>query len=399
MIEAPRQRHLVLVVHQSAELYGSDRSLLDALTGLDRARYELVVCLPEEGPLKEVLIAAQFEVHVVPLAKIERRMISPRGLFILPAAIHRAISALDRVVAGRRVDIVYSNTLAVLGGAAWARKMRLPHVWHVREIVRRPALASFIFRHLARWGSTCTISNSHSTLEWISGQREPTPRARVVWNGFEAAHSRTDDRRANKQQLGFDPDKPLILMVGRVNAWKGQDLLVEALGDLCRRAVTGWEAAIVGGPPPGREDLIQSLRAQIGASPATAQIRTIAFTQDVACYYAAADLLVVPSREPEPFGRVAIEAMAYGLPVVAARHGGLPEIVEEGQTGLLFHPNEASSLADALANLIAAPNKLEAMGHAARERQQKLFSLSAYHAGMNAVFSDMLAAQAMRSTT
>jgi len=99
------------------------------------------------------------------------------------------------------------------------------------------------------------------------------------------------------------------------------------------------------------------------------------------------DLVVVPSREPEPFGRVAIEAMSFGVPVIAANHGGLSEIVEDGRSGYLFEPNSADSLAQALEKFLRSSSR-DQMSASARERQRECFSLESYcDATMNVLTS------------
>jgi glycosyltransferase involved in cell wall biosynthesis len=382
----------VLVVHQSAELYGSDRSLLEVLSGIDRARFECIVCLPEHGPLEYELRRSEFEVHVLPLVKVGRAMFSVGGLLHLPGQIRSAILQLDGVLQGRRVDLVYTNTLAVLAGAFWAFFRRRPHVWHVREIIRKPAFVSVGFRFLAQRFSTRLICNSKGTQAWVdSGVAARHIKSAVIWNGVDSGAPPADEstKKTSKLALGLNADLPLVLMMGRVNAWKGQDLLLDAVDQIYRKGIDAFQLALVGGPPPGQEQWMDNLRARVAHSPLAGKIHVQAFTPEVLQYYQAADMLVVPSREPEPFGRVAIEGMAAGLPIIAADHGGLSEIVESGTSGLLFKPNSTDQLASALEALIADAGLRQSMGRNARLRQENVFSLAACRSAVFQVFEDV----------
>jgi glycosyltransferase involved in cell wall biosynthesis len=375
------------VIHQSAELYGSDRSLLELLAGIDRSRFSLIVCLPEHGPLEDALRAKGLEVHVVPLVKVSRRLFSPLGLLRLPFDFLHSTRALRRVVRGRKIDLVYTNTLAVLGGAWWAKRNRIPHVWHVREIILEPRAVSRCFQIVAGRFSKLLVCNSGQTRAWISAACPE--KAVTVWNGVEAASGEipsAGSRAYARERLGLKPDLPLILMVGRINAWKGQDLLMDAVDCLDPGSAFSFQMVFVGSEPPGQPEFVEQLTRRIAASPRADRIQRRPFTDIVTDYYLAADILVVPSRKPEPFGRVAIEAMALGLPVVAARHGGLVEIVDHNATGILFPPNDAVALADALKTLLSDRTLRERLGEAGRFRQQALFSASAYRDGVVSAF-------------
>lgn len=385
-------RHRLLVVHQSAELYGSDRSLLEFLIGLDQNVVEAIVCLPEDGPLAVELRSEGFEVHVLALVKICRGLFSTRGLLSLPSMALASLRALDSVVGSRAIDTVYTNTLAVLGGALWATIRGVRHVWHIREIVRHPWVVSWVLRKLALGLSQQIICNSVETCRWI-GKNSDTKKLQVIWNGVatSASENLQAQRIAARSQLKLHADRPVILLVGRINAFKGHDLLVEAIEVLFASGEQNFLTLMLGSVPPGREDYLQRLQQRVSLSPAADQIRIDSFTHDTSLYYESADILVVPSREPESFGRVAIEAMSYGLPVVAAAHGGLVEIVADGETGVLFQPNNVDSLTNALRHLLSDSRLRAKMGAAGRQRQVSMFSLETYRSKLHAVLFPVLA--------
>lgn len=370
----------VLVVHSSAEFYGSDKSLLDVVR-LRPSHMAMTVVLPEPGPLMVALQASGAEVLVGEVCKLQRAMLSPAGLWRTLRAVLGTLRFLAALHRERQFQLVYSNSVAILGGALFARRAGLPHVWHVREIVASSRNLTWVFRQLVRRLCVRAICNSAETRAWIA-DGGPTQAARylVVWNGVDPSGAPVD-RAAARAILGAAPGEVVFVLVGRINAWKGQGLLVEAFADLLRQGREGLpplRLAIVGSAYAGQEHYEAQLRDAVAASGCAARITLLPFRDDVEAVWTAADVVVVPSIEPEPFGRVAVEAMGFVRPVIAAAHGGLIEIVQDGVTGLLVPPRNATALAAAMARLAADEALRHAMGHAGRERQRAVFSLQGY---------------------
>ncbi|MBW1972734.1 MAG: glycosyltransferase family 4 protein [Deltaproteobacteria bacterium] len=117
------------------------------------------------------------------------------------------------------------------------------------------------------------------------------------------------------------------------------------------------------------------------------KIRLIPFVKDIEEIYHLSDIIVVPSTEPESFGLTAVEAMAAKKPVVASAHGGLLDIVIDGETGILVPPNDQIALANAIVKLIEDPLLRKSMGEAGRKRQRELFSIERYVKEFEEVYS------------
>jgi glycosyltransferase involved in cell wall biosynthesis len=244
------------------------------------------------------------------------------------------------------------------------------------------------FRGLALALASRLVCNSGQTRAWIEGPGLKH-RCEVVWNGVEAP-APVDVRQQERQALGYDNQDLVFCFVGRLNAWKGQLLAVEAFEHLHAQRPGRHRLLIVGSAFAGQEHFEAELEARLAASPCRDAIRRLPFRDDIDSVWQVSDVVLVPSLEPEPFGRVAIEAMAHGRPVVAAAHGGLVEIVDDERTGLLFKPRDAEALAAAMERLAVYPELRVAMGAAGRERQASLFSVAAYADHMARVFKQML---------
>jgi glycosyltransferase involved in cell wall biosynthesis len=381
---------IALMVHASAELYGSDRVLLDIACRLQQGgRYRPVVVLPEVGPLLDALRECQVEAHVAPVARISRAALSLAAPLRIPAMLAKALQALDRVIAGRDVALVHSNTLAVLGGAVWAHRRRRPHVWHVHEILTRPPVMRTALPRLAAAFSDALVCNSFSTERWLLAV---APRAHgrsvVAMNGLAMAPAADDASvAAFRAAVNAGADDIVATLIGRFNHLKGQPLLVRALARLRDTGQASKLRVVMAGDVyAGHRDFRAECASLVASLGLQARVSILPFTPDVGPIWRGSDLAVVPSTEPESFGLVAIEAMACGLPVVAAAHGGLLDIVDPDVTGVLVPPRDEVALADVLARLAGDAGMRRRMGEAGRARQEKVFTLDGQMATLLKVY-------------
>jgi glycosyltransferase involved in cell wall biosynthesis len=192
----------------------------------------------------------------------------------------------------------------------------------------------------------------------------PEDRTTAIHNGVEVPDSPS-------QRQGQAQDDPVTIgVVGQIGEWKGHDDLVEALRIL-RDNDQDVRCVIVG---RGEDDYETGLRAKIERYGLSDLVEWRGFVEDTDEIYQGIDICAVPSRFSEPFGLVAAEAGARSIPVVATRRGGLPEIVEHGETGYLVEAEAPEALADRLGDLVQHPQWRIAMGQAARARVQQHFS-------------------------
>ena len=166
-----------------------------------------------------------------------------------------------------------------------------------------------------------------------------------------------------------------MALLGRISAWKGQDVLAMALAEPPLRDI-GAVGLVAGDPFPGEERHLEELKALAARLGVSGRLHVLGFRQDVETVLAAADAVCVPSTRPDPLPNSAIEAAAAGKPVVGSAHGGIPEILEDGQTGLLVAPGDPHALASALGRLAEDPGLGLRLGQAAAERVRERFSPS-----------------------
>ncbi len=199
-------------------------------------------------------------------------------------------------------------------------------------------------------------------------------------------------RHEARAKLGIDPDAKVVLYVGRFDYRKGIETLVRAVN--LSQLRSNIHLIIGGGSRPGQSDGIERDRIegiinQLGMRDFTTFPGRLG-DQDLPYYYAAADVCVVPSHY-EPFGLVAIEAMASGTPVVASDVGGLQFTVVSKETGLLCPPQDEVSFAGAIDSILCNSEWRTLLGHNARKRVEKMFSWDGVAAQLGELYSELLA--------
>ena len=311
--------------------------------------------LAEEGPLCGDLREAGVEVHVRSLAVLRRSLMSASGMGRVAAAWAADAGGLGRLARTRGVALVHTNTSVTLGGTTAARIAGIPHVWHVREIYAGFERWWPAYRRLLTTADALPCVSAATAAQFDRGP------VRVVYDGL-ASVPEPWPVQAARLELGVPPDAFTVALLGRISVWKGQEVLIRALA-----SVPGAVGLIAGAPWRGEERLqreLEELAASLGVAD---RVRFLGFRDDVGTVMAAADVIAVPSTQPDPLPNAALEAAAAGACVVASDHGGLPEIVDHGRTGVLVAPGNPAALADALVELRDDPERRAALGAAARE--------------------------------
>jgi len=384
------QPAVILYLHGSADLYGADRTLLQLVSGLDRSCYRAVVALPKHGPLVAALTTAGATVEIGPLGVGCRASMSICGIGRLLIDIPRAIGFVRGLVAKHKPKVIHTNTIVVLGGALGAWTTRIPHLWHVHEILAKNSSLSRFFTRTLQVLSHIAVSNSRCTRASFAGANLTDAslsnyRAhdhRVIHNGSPRGPAKKDQNPSSH---------PTVLLMGRINSWKGQELLLSAAAAL-RDKHPAARYRIVGDAPSGQVHFEHELDHRIAQAGLGDIVTRAGFVTDPTAEYLNADIVVVPSTRPEPFGLVAIEAMSFGLPVIAANHGGLPEIVKHGETGRLFTPGSSNDLTRQLELLLSDPWLARDLGASGRARQASHFSLERYCVEFTDIYEQLQAA-------
>ncbi|MFT2710218.1 glycosyltransferase [Clavibacter sp. Sh2126] len=357
--EADVRGRTILVAHPSAELYGSDRVLLESVAGLVAAGARTIVTLPSDGPLVDALTGVGAVVHHAPTPVLRKAMLRPRGFASLVGQSARGLTAGIRLVRRTRPDAVYVNTVTIPLWILVGRLTRRPVLAHVHEAEGSASRAVGTALALPLLLATRVVANSRYSVE-VLGRALPrvARRAVVVHNGVPGPAAPVPARDALDGGLR-------VLYVGRLSDRKGVDVAVEAIVELRDRGVPAT-LEVVGAVFPGYEWYEEQLRTMIRVLGLDALVTLHGFHPDVTPYMAAADACVVPSRVDEPFGNTAVEALLAARPVVVSDTSGLREAAGGYESARLVPPSDPAALADALQDIASDWDAYRA--RAARDR-------------------------------
>lgn len=383
----------LLFIHQSGDLYGSDKTLLYLLKHLDKTKFFSTVILPTDGPLKKALENENINVIIAPVLKLHRKMFSINGMYKFLFESKKAIQTIDILHKKYNFDIVYSNTLAVLLGLYYAKKRKIKHIWHVHEIIESPWIITKLFSKLLQNKfNNQIIYNSFATSQFWNKNAALLNKSVVIWNGLESNEKDISEQQKEKIRLDFfnaNNNDVVIALIGRINNWKGHSILLDAFEALSKH-YSNIKLVFIGSAPPNQEHLITDLNCKIANHKISEKVTIIPFQEKISDFWQSIDIGVVPSIEPEPFGLVAVEAMLAKKPVVASNHGGLSEIVVDNETGFLIKPKNVDELVNALKKLITNKDIRITFGQKGYERATKEFSVENYTKKIEAIFDRIL---------
>ena len=376
----------VLFLNHTAEPGGAEIAMLNLIRHLDPGKITPIVVFGSDGPLVEQ-IRSFAETHVLPLPTVvggAKKDAMGAASFLQFRAIFVAIAyiwALARFVRKTRPDFIHTNSLKshFLGGVA-ARLLGRPVVWHLRNSVDRDYLPSstvrFVFRTLAKYVPSFVVACSGATLRSLSSEarvsailphkRRLSPPGIVVHDGTLSSGWRSKPP-ANDGIFR-------VALIGRISPWKGQHIFIRAAA-LVRQTFPGAQFYIVGSALFGEAEYEREVRALAQSYDIPDLVTFTGFRKDILNVIADMDLIVHASTIGEPFGQVIIEGMAAGKPVIATNGGGVPEIVENGKTGILVPMGDIAAMAEAISRMLADPDLAAEMGARGRQRVQDCFTI------------------------
>jgi glycosyltransferase involved in cell wall biosynthesis len=384
----------VLVVNQTAATSGAEHSLLTLLAALDPAEAQVTVASPV-GLLSERV--AQLGLAHVPIRGTEASFrLSARTTPPELAALARSSWQVARAARKLGIDVVHANTTRAGLIAIGARRFGAPApLVHVRDW-SPPGRAGNLVLGAVAGSAGAIVANSRHVAEQFGRLADP-PRGmrapRVIHNPVDL--SRFDpskhERDAARRALGLPASAPIAGVVGQLTPWKAQEDAIRALS-AC--GVSDAHLVIAGsakfaGPAArfdnqGYADGLPTLAAELGIAD---RVHLLGEVDDVPSVLAALDVQLVPSWE-EAFGRVVVEGMAMGLPVIATSNGGPPEFIADARTGFLLPPREPESWGALLGTLLRDAAKRERVGASAREAAQD-FDPAHHAAAVLAVYRDL----------
>ena len=372
----------ILFLDQSGNVGGAELCLSDIANPY---KENCLVGLLADGPFREYLEQQQIPVEVLTNQSIHVRKES-NLLQSLTGASSLVPLIIKIVDLARNYDLIYTNTpKALVVGAIASLFVRLPFVYHLHDILSSQHF-SFTNRRIAialANRASLVIANSEATRTAFIETGGRSELVKVVYNGFDPKlyQSCKEQRIKLRQQLKLDQ----YFVVGhfsRLSPWKGQHILLEALAH-CPDNV---KAIFVGDALFGEQDYVQQLYQKVAKFGLETRVQFLGFRSDIVPLMSACDLIAHTSTAPEPFGRVIIEGMLCGRPVVAADAGGATELVAPGKTGWLFPPENSQQLATIITTCYQQPERTATIANNGQRQASQRFQL----AEINRLISELL---------
>jgi len=360
----------VLFVAHRSELDETERGLLDLLWALDRGRFEAVLACPP-GPLAQAAEDLSVEVRTLRFPPL-RAIRNPFKVRSYALAWTTGTGQLRRVLheTGAALTHAASPMAQALARAA-ARKAGIPSIWHARDLRPIPFPARG-----ACWSADRVIAASDAVAAFLSSLGLSRLKVTRVYDGIHADgwRSRVTGRDVTAE-MGLPTGSRVLLVASALAPWNRHEDAIRALPRLLR-AEPAARLVLAGIRPDGEDaGLLANLRALCAELGVEDEVMFADRREDLPDLMARAEVVVIPS-DAEPSGRVALEAMALGKPVVGTRAGGLPEVVRDGATGLLVVPRFPESLADACLRLLKNPSLADSLGRAARAAADEEFHIA-----------------------
>ncbi|MGP9683231.1 glycosyltransferase family 4 protein [Brachybacterium sp. AOP3-A1-3] len=339
---APRT---VLVANPSADLYGSDRMMLEAVRGLLSHGSRVVVTCSRTGPLVPVLEELGVDVHVTDVPVIRKSMLSPRGMLHLVRTVASSFPRMRRLIQDVGADVVVANTLTLPFWTLAAKSCGLPAIVYVHEAESSLSVAARTLLTAPLRLASGVVFNSETSRQVCRPRSlERRGRVRVVLNGVAGPPATHPARREIE-----GPAR--LVFVGRLSPRKGPDLVIDAVS-LLREGGVEATADLVGDVFPGYEWYEDELRARVQELDLEECVSFRGFRSPVWGAIGDADLMVVPSRGDESFGNVVIESLLCARPVIVADHTGLREAASGFESAVQVATNSPEALAQGVRRIL-----------------------------------------------
>jgi glycosyltransferase involved in cell wall biosynthesis len=367
----------ILYLSSSGSMGGAETSLYYLVRGLDKSKYSPIVICPENGSLSEKLIAQGIHVEIIPLPSWRKF----RSLISRSSSLQRLIKYAET----SKINLIHCNTIWVNNYAQkLGAKLGIPVICHLRDIIRTDQVKKYSLDKV-----DMIIPISDAVQKPIDNAGIPSEKTQRIYNGVDVSLF-THGKDALKKEFGINGY--LVGIVGQMNPrsqWKGQREFIHACAEVIKQRSDVWFALVGGDDSPKTSseygfyvNELKELTRSLGIE------NRVIFTghrTDMPDVMASFDILVSASWA-EPFGRVIIEAMAVGKPVIATMAGGAPEIVQDKITGVLVPPKNHQAIAEAILYVIQ-DNKLQDMGRAGQKRAKEIFSIENHVREVQSLYS------------
>jgi len=358
----------ILYLSSSGSIGGAETSLYYLVRGLDRKYSPTVIC-PQNGSLTEKLIELGVHTEIVPLSSWRK--------FSSLLSRSSSLQRLIKFTITRKIDLIHCNTIWVNNYAQkLGERLGISVVCHLRDIIRTDQVRKYSLDKV-----DLVVPISDAVQKPLDDAGIAPEKIQRVYNGVDVSLFAQEKETLKSE---FAVNGYLIGIVGQMNPrsqWKGQCEFIQASAEILKHRQDVW-FALVGGDDspktsPDHGSYINELKELAYSLGIEHRVIFTGHRSDMPNVMASLDVLVSASWA-EPFGRVIIEAMAAGKPVIATMAGGAPEIVQDGITGILVPPKNHQAIAESVIHILQSDKTMQTMGHAGQKRAKECFSIESH---------------------
>lgn len=382
----PGEYRIIFITHY-AELYGANRSLLNLIEGLSSLGCsDVCVILPCDGPMVNELNRRQISYHLIPFVNETFYTGSKPSLFKKVAKFFYnwlIVFKHARTLKSNKKTLIHSNSSATLIGAYFASFTGCKHIWHIREFGMEDYRFAYnfgynFFQRQINKASACIAISKAVYDKRLKGSTSAIKK--IVYNGVVTLPEL--ERRKKFMQLKVKKDRAIVFgIIGHLSPEKGQGDAIEALALLGNK---NTKLLIAG---TGDADYVNTLHAKADAQNLGNRVIFTGYIDDTSSFYQSIDCLLMCSKN-EGLGRVTIEAMSYGLPVIGYNNAGTAEIIEHENNGLLYK-NGVPELCMMMQKMIADDSMVKNMQQQAWQTVKENFTTEKYAASVYELYTNL----------
>lgn len=325
----------ILFLHITSDWYGADKILYNVLKLLSK-EHNCYVVLPYKGILNEKIQSLNIPCYTFTYPVFRKKYLKPHGLFLLLFEFLISFPKFVKIVFGKNIDVIYSNTLAISIGAFLAFVFNKKHCWHIHEILQKP----IVFRNFMHWCSKHFSMLNICVSQAVANNVGNYSNVKVVYNGIDPIIEKPIFNRKSS-------DRFQLAVFARFNSGKGQLHAVKAVQE-CLKSQTGEQSLkllLVGSYFEKQKWWLDDIVNYIQMNNLGDYVEIKEFTENIADIYRTLDLYLLPSTLPDSFPTVVLESMSAGVPVIGYDNGGVKEMLQD-DSDCLVKPGDYIGLAE-----------------------------------------------------
>ncbi len=372
--------HKILYIQGVTRMGGAIESLLLLVKNLDKKKFSSAVVTSAKGPFSVEMEKAGLSFEVVKMEMWRKA----KGFFSRPSTIGKLISFAKK----ENVSLIHCNTLWDNPyGHKIAESLGIPLVCHIRNTFSEDKIRKY--KVLKAQKIICVSrAVAQGFADWDKDEK-----IQVIYNGVEMSEFDADkyDRGLVRRDFSVGKTVPVIGLVGRVSPEKGQLEMIKASA-LLKKEIPEFKVFIVGETSKKEMEYMAFLKNEASKLGVSENLIFTGFRRDVAAITSIFDIAVFPSLEGanEGFGRGIIEAMAMKKPVIGTDTGGITEVIENGESGLIINPGDSDMLAQNILKLLKDSQLSRQFSEKGYDRVREKFSAESYAAGIENIYSELL---------